>query len=197
LASSQERRTPFLIIFFNPRQAQDIRQIRTPPNLTSRQSAAKLTVCIEVRPQSIRGSRHARVATPQICRGGECALNKEFVVERVARSGTTRSPSQKLPSTAICGHFGAAKPLRPFQPFQSLPIEGMPAFQMLKWLREPQIRRWVRIYAVGGYTRFRWRARRSWLSFWTCTRYTMLMDAFQASFRLSRLWADCLTFRGF
>ena len=38
---------------------------------------------------------------------------------------------------------------------------------------------------------------RVWLSFWTHTGYTMLMDAFQASFRLSRLWADCLSLRGF
>ena len=53
--------------------------------------------------------------------------SKEFIVDRVARGETARSPSQKLPSTAIYCHFGAAKPLRPFQPFYWLPIEGMTA----------------------------------------------------------------------
>jgi hypothetical protein len=42
---------------------------------------------------------------------------KDFVVECIARGEMVRSPAQKLPSTAIYCHFGAAIPLRPFQPF--------------------------------------------------------------------------------
>jgi hypothetical protein len=43
-----------------------------------------------------------------------------FVVDRIARSKTSRRPSQKLPSTAIYWHLVAVKPLHPFQPLQSL-----------------------------------------------------------------------------
>jgi hypothetical protein len=53
---------------------------------------------------------------------------KEFVVDRTARSETARSPSQKLPPTAIYCHFVAAKPLSPFQPFHSFVApRGVPA----------------------------------------------------------------------
>ena len=47
------------------------------------------------------------------------SLPSSGVVERVARGETDRRPSQKLPPTAIYCHFGAAKPLRPLQPFRS------------------------------------------------------------------------------
>ena len=46
--------------------------------------------------------------------------SKEFVVECIERGEMPRSPSQKLPSTAIYCHFGAAKRLSPMQPFHSL-----------------------------------------------------------------------------
>ena len=44
--------------------------------------------------------------------------SKKLVVDRIARGATAGRPSQKLPPTAIYCHFGAAKPLSPFQPFQ-------------------------------------------------------------------------------
>jgi hypothetical protein len=50
---------------------------------------------------------------------------KEFVVDRIAQGRDGRRPSQKLPPTAIYRHFGAAKPLRSFQPLHSLlALEG-------------------------------------------------------------------------
>jgi hypothetical protein len=38
---------------------------------------------------------------------------------------------ETFPKTANRCHFGAAKPLRPLQPFHSSPIEGMPASLLL------------------------------------------------------------------
>jgi hypothetical protein len=55
-----QRPDSFLRIFSCYHQAKNLRQILTPPNLTSWQSAAKLTVCIEVRPQALRGSPGTR-----------------------------------------------------------------------------------------------------------------------------------------
>ena len=47
-------------------------------------------------------------------------MAKEFVVNRVSwRPRRTGDLAQKLPSTAIYCHFGAAKPLSPLQPFHS------------------------------------------------------------------------------
>jgi hypothetical protein len=46
--------------------------------------------------------------------------SKKLVVEGIARGATDGRPFQKLPPTAIYCHFGAAKPLSPFQPFQFL-----------------------------------------------------------------------------
>jgi hypothetical protein len=51
---------------------------------------------------------------------------KQRFRSRLRREGRDgRRPSQNLPSTAICCHLVAAKPLRPFQPYYSLPLEGM------------------------------------------------------------------------
>ena len=49
--------------------------------------------------------------------------------DRIGGGGTAASPSQKLPSTAICCHFAAAKPLPPTQPFHFLfcPSRCVPA----------------------------------------------------------------------
>ncbi len=46
--------------------------------------------------------------------------SKEFVFECIKMRETARSPTQKLPSTAIYCHLIAAKPLRLFQPVFSL-----------------------------------------------------------------------------
>jgi hypothetical protein len=53
---------------------------------------------------------------------GQVSRPKELVVDRVTRGNTAGTPSRKPPSTAICCHFEAAKPLLPFQPSISLPF---------------------------------------------------------------------------
>ena len=52
---------------------------------------------------------------------------KEIVVDRVARGEAVGDLPQKLPSTAIYCHFGAAKSLGPIQPFRPLlGLDGVP-----------------------------------------------------------------------
>jgi hypothetical protein len=82
----------FLRIFFCPHQAQDLRQIRAAPNLTTRQSAAKLAVCVEVCAQAILDSRHTRRrnATSHLCQGVRahhcvCDIEKAGLRARVMR----------------------------------------------------------------------------------------------------------------
>jgi hypothetical protein len=58
---------------------------------------------------------------------GQVSRSKELVVDSVTRGNTGASPAQKLPRTAICCHFEAAKPLFPFQPAISLPFQRVPA----------------------------------------------------------------------
>ena len=53
--------------------------------------------------------------------------SKEFVFECIKMRETARSPTQKLPSTAIYCHLIAAKPLRLFQPVFSLCPRGRAA----------------------------------------------------------------------
>jgi hypothetical protein len=43
---------------------------------------------------------------------------KKLTDDRIARGESAASPAQKLPPTAICCDFGAAKPLLSFQPLQ-------------------------------------------------------------------------------
>ncbi len=80
--------------------------------------------------------------------------SKEFVVECIERGEMPRSPSQKLPSTAIYCHFGAAKPLSPMQPFHSLLGFGdMPGRRAEKRERRREKPRWnslIESHSVEG-----------------------------------------------
>jgi hypothetical protein len=77
---------------------------------------------------STQASPRRRSRGIALCAVGLRQPPKEFVVDRIVGGRDGRRPSQKLPSTAIYCHFGAAKPLSPMQLFHSLlALEGMPA----------------------------------------------------------------------
>ena len=57
-------------IFFCRRQSHDLRQIRAPPNLTSRQSAAKISICIELHRNRFQVRGTPGTLTHQIFRAG-------------------------------------------------------------------------------------------------------------------------------
>ena len=93
-ASTRAIRGPELLlrIFFCHQQAQDLRQIRAPSDLTTRQSAATLSVCIEVRPRPILVSRDTRRlnATSHKYRGTRAKQGLCEIVKAVRRARIMR-----------------------------------------------------------------------------------------------------------
>jgi hypothetical protein len=69
--------------------------------------------------RSGRSGRHMAMVDQRIAEVKLCSLSyaKKITGDRITRGEKARRPSQKLPPTAIYSHFGAAKPLLPFQPF--------------------------------------------------------------------------------
>ena len=76
--------------------------------------------------QRARGSgrlgRHMATVDQQIAevKLGFLCHPKKLTGDRIARGESAASPAQKLPPAAICCNFVAAKPLRSFQPLNSL-----------------------------------------------------------------------------
>jgi hypothetical protein len=69
--------------------------------------------------RSGRSGRHMAMVDQRNAEVKLCSLShpKKITGDRITRGEEARRPSQKLPPTAIYCHFGAAKPLLPFQPF--------------------------------------------------------------------------------
>jgi hypothetical protein len=76
-------------------------------------------------PRIVRPRRHNTMVDDRTEESelGQIIRPEELVIDRVTRGNTAGSPAQKLPRTAIYGHFEAAKPLLPFQPSISLPFQ--------------------------------------------------------------------------
>jgi hypothetical protein len=72
--------------------------------------------------RSGRAGRQMAMVDQRIAEVKLCSLShpKKITGDRITRGEKARRPSQKLPPTAIYCHFGAAKPLRPIQPFHFL-----------------------------------------------------------------------------
>jgi hypothetical protein len=112
-------RRPELIlkIFFCDHQAQDLRQIRRPRNLTTCQSAAKLAVWLGMRSQPILGSRYTRrrnatnlprraCANHRLCDIGKANRRARFMRDGALRIGGPQRANTMVDQQALERELG-------------------------------------------------------------------------------------------